>query len=182
MNAVNYVFTVCLVAGGLLLLFSVVIGDVFGGVLDAVHIGGVDVGGVSLIPLLLGFVAMFGAGGLFSTTVFGLAPGLATLIGVGTGLIGSGIVFAMFNLLKRSEARQPFSLTDLVGQTARVSVGIPRGHFGTVQLSYGGQSHELTATSDVDIAAGGIVSIEGVAGSNVLVVPRRHAEAGEATV
>ena len=179
MNTANYVFTVCLVAGGLLLLLSVVIGDVFSGVLDAAHLG-VDVGGVSLLPLLLGFISMFGAGGLFSTSALGLGPAPATLIGAACGLVGSGIVFALFNLLKRSEGPEPFSLTDLIGQTARVSVGIPKGHFGTVQLSYGGQSHELTATSDVDIPAGGIVSIESVAGSNVLVAPRGAAGGREA--
>lgn len=180
MATANTVFTICLVAGGLLLFLSVVVGDVFAGVLDAAHLG-VDVGGVSLLPLLLGFVSMFGAGGLFCTTVLGLGIGVSTLIAAGSGLLGSGLVFGMFNMLVRSEGAEAFSLSDMVGQTARVAVGIPAGHFGTVQLSFGGQSHELTATSDVDIPAGGIVSIESIAGSNVVVVPRRTAGAGEAS-
>src|SRR4030081_538320 len=119
MAVANSVFTVCLVAGGLLLLASVVIGDVFGGILDAVHLG-VDVGGVSLMPVLLGFIAMFGARGLFACLSFGANPGGATLAGVVAGLAGSGLVFGLFNVLKRSEGSEPFSLSDLVGQAARV--------------------------------------------------------------
>jgi membrane protein implicated in regulation of membrane protease activity len=84
----------------------------------------------------------------------------------------------MFTMLGHSEGPEPFSLQDLVGQTARVSVGIRAGHFGTVQLSYAGQSHELTATSDVDIAAGSVVKVESVAGSNLVVAPASTARSG----
>jgi membrane-bound ClpP family serine protease len=173
----NSIFLGCLLVGGGLLLVTVVVGDLVGGILDAVHLG-VDVGGVGLMPMLLGFVSMFGVGGLFGTEVMGLDTGASTLIGTGTGVLGAGIVYAMFTLLGRSEGPEPFSLQDLVGQTARVSVGIRAGHFGTVQLSFAGQSHELTATSDVDIGAGSVVKVESVAGSNLVVTPASPAKTG----
>jgi membrane protein implicated in regulation of membrane protease activity len=177
MNVANSIFLICLLVGGGMLLVSVVVGDLLGGVLDALH-AGVDVAGVGLMPLVLGFISMFGVGGLFSTQVFHLDPGPATLVGIGTGGAGALFVFLLFSMLARGQGEQPFSLNDLVGQTARVSVGIPPGHFGTVQLSYAGQSHELTATADVAIPAGASVKIEAVAGANVVVAPLRAAGAG----
>ena len=159
MSVANSIFLICLIAGGGLLLVTVVVGDLLGGVLDAMH-AGVDIGGVGLMPLILGFISMFG---------------------IGTGFAGALFVFGIFSVLARGQGAQPFSLSDLVGQTARVSVGIPAGHFGSVQLSYAGQSHELTATADVAIPAGASVKIEAVAGSNVVVAPLRAAGAGGGT-
>jgi len=92
------IFLICLIAGGGLLLVSVVVGDLLGGVLDALH-AGVDIGGVGLMPLVLGFISMFGVGGLFSTQVFHLSSGVATLIGIGTGFAGAGFVFLLFGVL-----------------------------------------------------------------------------------
>lgn len=166
----NAIFVICLLVGGGLLLITVVVGDIVGGLLDFMHLG-LDIAGVSLMPLLLGFVSMFGVGGLFGTQVFQLDPGRASLLGGGTGIVGAGLVFVMFNLLQRAEAPQAFSLTDLVGETGHVAVTIPAGRYGSVFLTYAGQSHNLTATADHDIPAGSTVNVIGVAGSNLIVVP-----------
>ena len=170
MGIADSIFLICLIAGGGLLLVSVLVGDLLGGVLDSLH-AGVDIGGVGLMPLILGFISMFGVGGLFCTQVFHTGSGVATIVGIVTGFAGAGFVFVLFGVLARGQGAEPFSLNDLVGQTARVAVGIPAGHFGTVQLSYGGQSHELTATADTQIPAGASVKIQSVAGSNVVVAP-----------
>ena len=171
------IFVLCVLIGGALLLITVVLGDVVGGVMDVFHLG-VDIGGVSLMPLLLAFVAMFGVGGLFATQVFGLDPGKASLVGGVTGLAGSALVFMLFSVLKRAEAPEAFSLSDLVGQTARVSVGIPAGRFGTVSLSFAGQSQVLTATAERDIPAGATVTVVGVAGSNLVVTRKAMSASG----
>ena len=162
----NSIFAVCLLVGGGLLLVTVFLGDLAG----AFHFGG-DVGGVSLLPVLLGFVSMFGVGGLFATGVFHLDAGPASLVGAVSGIAGSGLVFGLFNILRKSEGATAFSLADLVGQTGRVSVGIPRHHFGSVMLRYAGQSMEMTATADVEVAAGTTVRVEAVAGNNLVVAP-----------
>ena len=164
MGVADSIFLICLIAGGGLLLVSVVVGDLLGG--------------VGLMPLVLGFISMFGVGGLFCTQVFHLGSGVATIVGIVTGFAGAGFVFVLFGVLARGQGAEPFSLADLVGQTARVAVGIPAGHFGTVQLSYGGQSHELTATADTQIPAGASVKIESIAGSNVVVAPIGATKAG----
>jgi len=141
----NGIFIFCLAVGGGLLLLTVVLDDVIGGMFDALHIG-IHVGGVALMPPLLGFVAMFGIGGLIGTQIFKLETGAASLVGGVAGAIG-------------------------FGQTGRVSVAIPARRYGTVFVSYAGASHNLTATSDVDVAPGSSVRVTGVAGTNVIVEP-----------
>jgi membrane protein implicated in regulation of membrane protease activity len=164
----NSIFIGCIAIGGILLLITILLDDLVGGLLDSLHIG-FDIGGVTLMPLLLGFVSMFGVGGLFGTQVFGLSAGVASLVGIVFGLVGAGIVYAMFGLLRRAEAPPQFSLRELVGQRGRVSVTIPAGRAGSVLLSYGGSTHDITATAEQDISAGSVVMVTDVAGSTLVV-------------
>ena len=168
MSAADLVFGVCLLVGGGLLLLTLVVDDIFGGLLGALNIG-FDVAGVSPTPLLLGFVAMFGAGGLFGLHSLGLSTGLATLVGTGAGLIGASVAFGAFKVLKQAESSDTFSLEDMIGSTGRVSVGIPANHFGTVLIRFAGTSHNMTATADTEIPSGRVVKVVAVAGGNLVV-------------
>jgi membrane-bound ClpP family serine protease len=169
-SAADLVFGVCLLLGGGLLLLTLVVDDIFGGLLGALHLG-FDVAGVSPTPLLLGFVAMFGAGGLFAVHSLGAGAGVATLVATVAGLLGAGVAFGAFKVLKQAESTDTFSLEDMVGSTGRVSVGIPANHFGTVLISFAGSSHNMTATADSEIPAGRMVKVVAVAGTNLVVAP-----------
>lgn len=151
-----------------MLLLTLIADDILGGLLGAVHLG-FDVAGVSPTPMLLGFVAMFGVGGLFGLHGVGASPGIATLIGVVTGLAGSSVVFGAFKVLRQAESSDTFSLQEMVGSTGRVSVGIPANRFGTVLISFAGTSHNLTATANAEIPAGREVKVVAVAGTNLVV-------------
>ena len=164
----NTIFVICLAVGGILLLLTVLLDDILGGLLDFLHVD-FDLGGVTLMPLLLAFVAMFGVGGLIGTEALGMDAGPASLVGAGSGMAGAGLVYVIFSFLRRAEAPQAFSLSDMVGRHGRVTVGIPAGRNGSVILSYGGASHELTATADVQIAAGSTVTITEVVGGTLIV-------------
>jgi membrane protein implicated in regulation of membrane protease activity len=166
----DLIFVVCTLIGGGLLLVTVLVDDILGGLLDALHIG-FDIGGVSLMPLLLGFVSMFGVGGLFATQVLNLHAGPAAVVGTIGGVIGFAIVFVMFNVLRRSEGSNPFSTSTLVGRQASVAVSIPAGRFGSVLVKAEGQTHEFSATAAVDIAAGTAVTVTGTAGTGLVVTP-----------
>jgi membrane protein implicated in regulation of membrane protease activity len=170
LNAADLVFGVCLLVGGGLLLLTLIVDDIFGGLLGALHLG-FDIGGVSPTPILLGFVAMFGVGGLFGLHGLGLNSGLATLVGAVAGLFGSAVVFGAFKVLRQAESSDSFSLEEMVGSTGRVSVGIPANRFGTVLISFAGSSHNMTATADVEIPAGREVKVVSVAGGNLVVAP-----------
>lgn len=166
----DLVFLVCALVGGGLLLITVLVDDILGGIFDALHIG-FDIGGVSLVPLALAFVSMFGIGGLFATQVMEVRGAGAVAIASASGAAGFGLVYAMFSMFRRAEGKQPFQLSDLVGRSASVAVSIPAGRRGTVYVKAEGQTHEFTATASVDIASGTPVVVTGTAGSGLVVRP-----------
>jgi membrane protein implicated in regulation of membrane protease activity len=159
----DFVFVVCALVGGALLLITVLLDDVLGAVFDF------DLGGVSLMPLLLSFITMFGVGGLFATQVLDLHGGQAAIVGTAFGLAGVGIAYGMFSVLRRAQADEPFSMSDLVGDTAFVSVGIPAGRYGSVLVKKEGQTHEYSATSSTDVTVGTTARVIGVAGNGLIV-------------
>ena len=168
LSSSDLVFGICLLVGGGLLLLTLIFDDLFGGLFGALHIG-FDITGVSPTPILLGFVSMFGLGGLFGTHSLGLAAGPATLVAVLAGGLGGGVVLAAFKALKSAEGSSTFSLAEMIGSTAYVSVSIRANHYGSILISYAGNSHTLGATSDNDIPAGASVRVTGVAGANLVV-------------
>ena len=168
MNAADLVFGACLLFGGGLLLLTLIVDDIFGGLLGAIHVG-FDVAGVSPTPMLLGFIAMFGVGGLFGLHSLNAGPGGATVVGVISGLLGAGVVLGAFKALRQAESTETFSLQDMIGSTGRVAVGIPANKFGSILISFAGASHNMTATADTDISAGSEVKVIAVAGTNLVV-------------
>ena len=178
MGAADVVFGFCLLLGGALLLLTLIVDDIFGGLLGAIHLG-FDVGGVSPAPLLLGFIAMFGVGGLFGLHSLGLGTGGASLTGLVSGALGSAVVFGAFKVLRQAESSDTFSLQDMIGSTGRVSVAIPANRFGTVLISFAGASHNMTATADTEIPAGKQVKVVAVAGTNLVVAPAAPAQTNE---
>ena|SRR5262245_23409031 len=168
MSTSDLVFGACLVLGGGLLLLTLIFDDLFGGILNALHLGW-DMGGVSPTPVVLGFLAMFGVGGLFGVHSLGLGPGPATLVGGAAGVLGGAVVFGAFRILGAAQSTESFSLEDMVGSTGRVAVGIPANRYGSVLISFAGASHNMGATADVEIPAGRVVKVVAVAGSNLVV-------------
>jgi membrane protein implicated in regulation of membrane protease activity len=164
----DLVFVVAALVGGGLLLVTVLLDDVLGGVLDALHID-FSIGGISLMPPLLAFIAMFGVGGIFATQVLDLHGGQAALVGVAFGMVGFAVAFFLFRALRRAEGTGPFSIGGLVGQQASVSVTIPAGRLGTVYVRAEGQTHEVSATASEDITSGTAVKIVGTAGMGLVV-------------
>ena len=168
----DLIFVLAALVGGGLLLVTVLLDDVLGGILDALHLD-FSIGGISLMPPLLAFIAMFGVGGIFATQVLALHGGPAAIVGVGFGLAGFAVAFLLFRALRSAEGSKPYSVGDLVGRTGSVSVTIPAGRLGTVYVRAEGQNHELSATAAEDIPSGAAVKVIGTAGMG-LVVERMH--------
>jgi membrane protein implicated in regulation of membrane protease activity len=164
----DFVFVLAALVGGGLLLVTVLLDDILGGILDALHVD-FSIGGVSLMPPLLAFIAMFGVGGIFATQVLNLHGGPASIVGVGFGLIGFAVAYLLFRALKRAEGERPFSISDLVGRMGSVSVAIPAGRLGTVYVRAEGQNHEISATATEDIPGGVAVKVIGTAGMGLVV-------------
>ena len=131
-----------------------------------IHIRTVD--DATLMPMVLGFLALFGIGGLFGVAAG--ADALAqVLVALAFGAAGAALVFAIFSALHRAQGREPTALRDLVGRSARVLVSAARGARGTVQLTYDGAVQTLPAVADSDIARGQEVVIVAVRGMAVAV-------------
>ena len=141
----DLVFVICTLVGGGLLLITVLVDDILGGILDALSID-FDIGGVSLMPLALAFVSMFGVGGLFATQVLDVHGGQAAVVGTVFGAAGFGVVYVLFSAMRRSEGAKPVSTRDLIGRDAFVGVGIPAGKNGSVIVKAEGQTHEFGAS------------------------------------
>lgn len=164
----DLIFVLAALVGGGLLLITVLLDDILGGILESLHID-FSIGGVSLMPPLLAFVAMFGVGGIFATQVLDLHGAPAAMVGVGFGAVGFAVAYLLFRALRRAEGEGPFSIGDLVGHTGSVSVAIPAGRLGTVYVRADGQNHELSATAAEDIPAGVAVKVTGTAGMGLVV-------------
>lgn len=164
----DLVFVIAALVGGGLLLITVLVDDILGGILDSLHLD-FSIGGVSLMPPLLAFVAMFGVGGIFATQVLDLHGAPAAVVGVGFGLVGFAVAYLLFRALKRAEGERPFSIGDLVGRTGSVSVTIPAGRLGTVYVRAEGQTHEISATAAEEIPAGAAVKVTATAGMGLVV-------------
>ena len=123
----DFIFVVCALVGGGLLLITVLVDDILGAVFDF------DVGGVSLMPLLLSFISMFGVGGLFATQVLDVHGGQAAVVGTVFGLAGHG--HRLRHLQRPPPRRGRRAVLDAatsIGDDAYVQVGIPAGRYGSV--------------------------------------------------
>ena len=172
----DLVFVVCTLVGGGLLLINVLLDDILGGIFDAIGFD-FDIAGVSLMPLLLAFVSMFGVGGLFATQVLDVHGGVAAIVGVIFGSAGFGVAYLLFSVMQKSEGATPFSTHTLIGRDAFVAVSIPAGRFGSVMVKAEGQTHEFSATAPVDIPAGTAVRVTGTAGTGLMVAKIEEAPA-----
>ena len=122
----------------------------------------------TLMPIVLGFLAMFGIGGLFGVALGGDVAVQAVLAFI-AGASGASLVMAIFSALHRAQGPQPTGLRDLVGRRASVVVSIGRDMRGTVQLKYDGAVQTLPAVSDSPIQRGADVVIVGVRGMAITV-------------
>lgn len=169
LNLANTIFLLCLLGGGGLMLLSILLGevtDLFGGF-------GIDleVAGVGIVPPLLGFVALFGAGGLFGTQALKWAESAAGFLGLGTGLAGFFGVFVLLRFFKRSESGPEFQIASLVGASGHLTVGVSPRRAGEVELRAMGASRRFIARSEHDLAAGSLVTVTGVTGDTLIVTP-----------
>ena len=176
-SGADLIFLICAIVGGVLLLITVLLDDILGGLLDFLDF---DLGGTSLMPVLLSFVAMFGIGGLLGTQVLDLSGAQASVVGVAFGVAGSALSWLLFRFLYASETTSPYSQEDLIGREAYVLVSIPRTAWGTISLEVEGTTQQFRATASEDIERGEMVRIKGVAGNGLIVEPV-PADAGPAS-
>lgn len=158
------VFWVIAAVGAVLLVLSVVAGELFDGVLDAV-----DVTGGWLSTTAVGaFVAASGLTGALWMTRDGATPLSASLAGVVAGLgIGALAGFTTRSLM-RSSTDQALRGESLVGLSGVVITRIPEGGYGEVTVTAAGHPLKLNARADTAVPAGTLVVVTAALSSSAV--------------
>ncbi len=142
-------FVVIGVIGIVVVLLSILLGDIVDGLVDLDFLGG-DLFSLAGIAAFLG---AFGFGGVISLAIVNVTW-IAAVVGLVAGFLAAWGAASFTRWLKRSEAHSTFKSTSMVGSTARVITDIPAGGFGEVRVLGSGQSRKRAARSDVPIPTG----------------------------
>ena len=149
------VFLVLGVVGLVVLGLSLLLGDLFGGALDALA------GDVFSSAVLGGFVSALGFGGAISASLGAptwLAVGVGVVVGAGVGWFAAWLT----RLVRSGGSDATVSTEDTVGRDAKVVTGIPENGFGIVRVQVGGHSLQLNARADRPVDPGTEVYVTGV--------------------
>lgn len=162
-------FLVLGVVGLVLLGVSLLLGDLFDGIFDALPS---DVFSSAVIG---GFVSAFGFGAALSDGL-GTPTWLAVVVG---GLVG--VVFAWFagwltRVVRGGGSDDTVTTEDTVGRDAKVVTGIPEGGFGVVRVLVGGHSLQLNARADAAVEPGTEVYVTAVLSPTAVAVAPVHRE------
>ena len=140
-------FLVIGVLGLLLLLVSLVLGDLLDGAFDALT------GDIFSSAVLGGFVAAFGFGGAAVQGAGG--PGFAgVLVGLGAGGLAAWFTIWLTRLVKDGGSDATLTPDDALGRSGRVIGHIPAEGFGTVRVVIGGHTVQLNARADQPVDPG----------------------------
>lgn len=150
-------FVVVGVIGLVVVLLSILLGDIVDGLLDLDFLGG-DLFSLASIAAFLG---AFGFGGVISLAILDVTW-IAAVVGVVAGVLAAWGAASFTGWLKRSETQSTFRSTSMVGSTARVITDIPAGGFGEVRVLGSGQSRKRAARSDIPIPSGTEVWISAI--------------------
>jgi hypothetical protein len=162
-------FLVIGVAGLALLLVSLVFGEIFDGLFDALD---VDAGGVLSTPVIGSFLAAFGFGAALLLSTTDVSAVVAAFGGVASGAVVGSIALVLTRSLMDMPTDESVRTSDLVGLTATVVTRIPDSGLGEVTVTHLGQLLKLSARSAAPVPAGSPVRITTVlSSSSVLVEP-----------
>jgi membrane-bound ClpP family serine protease len=158
-------FLVIGIVGLVLVGISLVLGDLFDGVFDALA------GDVFSSAVLGGFVSAFGFGAALMQGIG--APTVAAVpVGIAAGVVVGWLAWWLTKLVKDSSSDDTLSTDDALGRAGRVITAIPADGFGAVRLMIGGHSVQLNAKAEAPVEAGTEVHVTQILSPTaVLVAP-----------
>jgi membrane-bound ClpP family serine protease len=147
-------FMVIGVAGLVLLLVSLVVGDLFDGALDALA-------GDAFSGAVIGaFVSATGFGAAAAQDALGTA--LAVPVGVVTGVVFAWFAWWLTRLLRDGSSDATPTTDDTIGRDGRVITQIPPDGLGVVEILVGGHTVRLNARAEKAIGPGTAVHVTSV--------------------
>lgn len=158
-------FLVIGIAGLVLVGVSLVLGDLFDGVFDALA------GDVFSSAVIGGFVSAFGFGAALMQGIG--TPGVVSVpVGIGAGVVVGWLAWWLTKLVKDGGSDGTLTTDDALGRAGRVINAIPADGFGAVRLMIGGHSVQLNAKAETAIEPGTEVHVTQILSPTaVLVAP-----------
>ena len=157
--------------GFVFLIGSSILGDLFEHG-DIGHDADGHGAGPSLLSsrILSVFVTAFGSFGAIGIHL-GYGVGVSTAMGFGGGVLFAGVIYVFASFLYSQQASSHVRTGDLVGNTAQVSVAIPKGGVGQVRCTLGDTVVEKVAraANNEEIPVNTLVKINTIVGEVVLV-------------
>lgn len=161
--------------GFVVLLISLIFGEIFEHFGDGGLDHDMDVGGPSFFSsrILSVFITAFGGFGALAVH-YGLSTLGASGIGFASGLFFATLIYLFARFLYGQQATTRVQAGDVIGQTARVVVAIPAGGVGQVRCRVGEEIFDQIARSKDGeaIAENTLVVIEEALGEIVIVRPQ----------
>lgn len=161
-------FLVIGAVGLTLLLLSLVLGEVFEGLL-----GGLDVdagGGIFSGPVLGAFLASFGFGASLIMYSTGVGAGLGALGGLASGVVVGGLALVMMRSLVNMPTDETVTTQGLEGSEGIVITTIPDEGYGEVTLRHHGEQRKYNARAGARITAGTRVRVLAVLSTSAVLV------------
>ena len=186
-SLMEIIFVSCAVLGGILffiMMLLMMVGDVLGGVTDAIGLdidagGGafeiLSVQGLSVAVMMFGLTGMFGLSATGSDVVAVLAGG----IGAAGGMYGMGKMMYGINQL---QADGTINYNDAVGQRGQVYSRIKPNETGEIQVPVDGTLKTLLARAQdktLLIPSGEFIRVVDIIGSTMIVTPLEDASSEE---
>lgn len=155
-----------------------VLAVIFDGVLDAVNL---DFGGDGVLSAttLAAAGAGFGYGGWFAVGGFGASTGVGSLVGIAVAFLVAALAAATVRMIRKVEAPH-VTPDEKIGLEGSALTGAEAGDPFEFSLIHRGHPRKLTAVSEVDVAPGQALVVQGIISSSRVRVGRPgSAEADE---
>lgn len=156
--------------GLLIVLLTLVLGEVLDGVFEALDF---DAGsGLFSAPVIGSFLAAFGFGAALVMYAAGTGAAVGALGGLASGISIGAVTMALTRFFMNMPTDEGVRVSELVGQRATVVSPIPDAGLGEVTLVFRGQMLKLNARAEAPMPAGRAVVVAAVTSpSSVLVRP-----------
>lgn len=155
------------VCGVVVLLASLLLGELFD--LEALA------GDWFSTAALGGFVSALGFGGA-TAQALGAPQLVASLVGVGAGLVVGWFAAWLTRLVKNGGTDSTPTATDMIGWDATVLSDVPADGYGAVTVRRGGHTVRLNAKSERALPAGTAVHVTGVLSPTAVTVAATYPE------
>lgn len=174
------VFTVIGAVGLLIVLTTLVVGELLDGLFGALD---VDIGGgVFSAPVIGSFLAAFGFGAALIMTSTRADATVGALGGLASGLVVGGLALVMMRTLMRMPTDETVTTRGLEGTPGVVITAVPAQGYGEVTIRHHGEQRKYNAMADEDLPAGTRVEVTAVLSPSAVVVAPVASPSGPATV